>query len=950
LQAIKQELENPPRVADMGSGPADSIKELDTTVKELSASFRDLNNQVAPVVAFFAAFAVLSRVIPLVIALSGAIVAFTAALTGGGGLTAALGIIVAALGGPVTLAIVGISAAVAVMTAAWIGNWGDIQGKTQAFTAWLTGTAQPAIAAFFTWLQRDAMLRFAFEWQTFWAERVVDVQKALIAFLKAAQDGWKAFTDWWDGGSPLFEALWRTFWNTTIPAPFKALWTGLTGTAMPGWEQFIGWLTGALAAFVKLWTDTWEKLPKPNIPWPFGQGPGGGTGFTSFSGGAGSGRFGDLSGGGRVPVETVSQFNTGLLTASEAQAACGPAAYAWFMANYGRNPNLRESVELAKEFGWNEGRGMAGAGSFQAMLRSQGLDAQMINTSEIDAALASGQPVVVSTAGHYFQVAGGTARGGYNVGASGTAYAGGSPIMTLAQMEALTGAINGIIAGPPSQAAMMEGIGEIAAAAIRAGIDPRVIQALAEHETGNFQSELYKQAHNIFSLKGTGPAGSVTMPAWEVVNGQNVTSNETFRKYNTDAEAIEDFFNLISTSTRYAEAWLNRADPTAFMQGLQRGGYATDPNWSTNVLKKAYGGTRDPRMISDLMLGDLEKALAESFHIRPDIFDSMGAQVANFAQLMTENLDPAAISAKDALMRLSNAMAPVENAVANTVMPLGDLERTLVEMVARAGFGDEAFNEMNDGAITSFTALKQTAAMLASIDPRFQALLDNLDATGSSSADFALDLMNLLKTLNSPAAQEALTPPAEGVAPSVKAPPTVVIDPNVTKNLDAAKAGVVAVSTTTIEQNRVMAENWKTVGLAIDEARDRLRVYTDYLFELSPQRLQEQTGGWTEIRDMALDAAEAVRRYNAALEDLEPPPKGEDIPEAHTGARVMTGGVAELEAGEVVLTPEQQERYGIGGGGPVYHITNNLTVNPRPGDEYRVYENFRVMSALWGAS
>ena len=157
----------------------------------------------------------------------------------------------------------------------------------------------------------------------------------------------------------------------------------------------------------------------------------------------------------------------------------------------------------------------------------------------------------------------------------------------LAPIEALVERVKGTVGGlfGGGNAPAISGGGDIASAAIANNIDPRLLEAFARHETGNFSSQLYQQARNIFSIKGTGPAGSVTMPAWEVINGQNVTSNETFRKYNSDAEAIQDFLNLISTSPRYADAWANRSDPAAFMQGLQSGGYATDPNWATNVLR-----------------------------------------------------------------------------------------------------------------------------------------------------------------------------------------------------------------------------------------------------------------------------------------------------------------------------------------------------------------------------
>ena len=67
-----------------------------------------------------------------------------------------------------------------------------------------------------------------------------------------------------------------------------------------------------------------------------------------------------------------------------------------------------------------------------------------------------------------------------------------------------------------------------------------------------------------------------------------------------------------------------------------------------------------------------------------------------------------------------------------------------------------------------------------------------------------------------------------------------------------------------------------TVSAAVNDARDRLRVYTDYLFELTPQRLQEQSGGWSEIAAEARRATRWVREYTealAAMQPLAPTPK-----------------------------------------------------------------------------
>ncbi len=288
-----------------------------------------------------------------------------------------------------------------------------------------------------------------------------------------------------------------------------------------------------------------------------------------------------------------------------------------------------------------------------------------------------------------------------------------------------------------------------------------------------------------------------------------------------------------------------------------------------------------------------------------------------------EEMQVGPASATEALSRMSAAFPELQARVAAGDISLSSLAANMVTLARNAGLNTEAFDQWSAGTLDAQSALELVVQSAAAADPRFQGLLDTLNTAGSSSAEFALQFLNALAAWQqTPAAAAEVTTATQ------------------------------AVGSTTAQTVGSMAEDWRTVSAAVDDARDRLRVYTDYLFELSPQRLQEQSGGWMEVGDQVLRAAEGVRRYNAALEDVGPPPTGDDddLPEAHTGARVRRGGVAELETGEVVLTPSQQRRYGLGGGESRIEKHYHLTVNPRPGDEHRVIENFRIMEALYGAS
>src|SRR5215831_13831322 len=147
-----------------------------------------------------------------------------------------------------------------------------------------------------------------------------------------------------------------------------------------------------------------------------------------------------------VPTaDRVSQFGDQQLSTDEAYAACGPAAAVRFAQAYGRNPTLREAVDMAKSVGWTAQSGMAGISSEQQLLSKMGIPTKLTNDMSAMAKEAqTGNPVTISTPGHYFYADGyDPGTGAFHVGRSGTDLEGGSEWMTPAQMEAVMGKIQG---------------------------------------------------------------------------------------------------------------------------------------------------------------------------------------------------------------------------------------------------------------------------------------------------------------------------------------------------------------------------------------------------------------------------------------------------------------------------------------------------------------------------
>jgi flagellum-specific peptidoglycan hydrolase FlgJ len=118
----------------------------------------------------------------------------------------------------------------------------------------------------------------------------------------------------------------------------------------------------------------------------------------------------------------------------------------------------------------------------------------------------------------------------------------------------------------------------------RYGVPAAVTIAQAIDESGWGQSALAVNDHNLFGIKGTGPAGSDILPTEEYENGQWVTINSGFRVYHNFAESIQDHGELLATSGYYSQAMADRNNPDAFANALT-GVYATNPEYGADLIQ-----------------------------------------------------------------------------------------------------------------------------------------------------------------------------------------------------------------------------------------------------------------------------------------------------------------------------------------------------------------------------
>jgi flagellar protein FlgJ len=94
-------------------------------------------------------------------------------------------------------------------------------------------------------------------------------------------------------------------------------------------------------------------------------------------------------------------------------------------------------------------------------------------------------------------------------------------------------------------------------------------------------------SHNLFGIKaGAGWKGrTVDAVTTEYVNGVAQKRIEKFRAYGSYADAFRDYAKLLRDNPRYQNVLANARDANGFAQGLQRAGYATDPNYADKLTK-----------------------------------------------------------------------------------------------------------------------------------------------------------------------------------------------------------------------------------------------------------------------------------------------------------------------------------------------------------------------------
>lgn len=125
-------------------------------------------------------------------------------------------------------------------------------------------------------------------------------------------------------------------------------------------------------------------------------------------------------------------------------------------------------------------------------------------------------------------------------------------------------------------------------AARQLGVDPSVLVAHAALETGwgkHVPADAQGSSLNLFGIKATAAwqGNSTTSLTTEYEQGSPVQQLADFKRYDSLSDCFADYAQLLGSRSRYAGAVNAGGNAGQFATGLQRGGYATDPDYANKL-------------------------------------------------------------------------------------------------------------------------------------------------------------------------------------------------------------------------------------------------------------------------------------------------------------------------------------------------------------------------------
>ena len=127
------------------------------------------------------------------------------------------------------------------------------------------------------------------------------------------------------------------------------------------------------------------------------------------------------------------------------------------------------------------------------------------------------------------------------------------------------------------------------------GVEPKAIIAQAALETGWGKYIIHQSngenSHNLFGIKADNRWGGeiAKVSTLEYRNGLAKKEVAPFRVYDSYESSLKDYSQFVKDSERYKNAVSNGYSVKGYSEGLQKGGYATDPNYAKKIQRIASG-------------------------------------------------------------------------------------------------------------------------------------------------------------------------------------------------------------------------------------------------------------------------------------------------------------------------------------------------------------------------
>jgi hypothetical protein len=412
-------------------------------------------------------------------------------------------------------------------------------------------------------------------------------------------------------------------------------------------------------------------------------------------------------------VDQITAGRQAGLSMAEAQAICGPYAAVLFAQATGKTPSLAEAKELASAVGWTAARGMGGTGNFMALLGRMGIQAvrQQATPENVNAALAAGNPIALSTQRHYFVGQGGTAEGGINVGATGTVMSryGGTANMTLAQINDVGDGISDLIVLTQkldTQGQQTFGnltkvtgqFGDVLGAGV-ADADQAITENGQKSEAAAASMTASTQTLTQSIQQGIVPAG---LAARDAVGQMAIGIQPLIATWAAGG----------MTSAQLAESIVQLSSQT---------GLATQP-----LASFAAGNVSVGEALRQV-LGALATADPAFAAIQEQFLGSQ-LSVEQLADVLLSGLANVTGTVGPALQQIASSTVPLQTAFATGAISGEQFAQSVVQLAATSGLTQAPLRQMQDGVITTGEALGQVVAQVAETNPELAELAKNIQS------------------------------------------------------------------------------------------------------------------------------------------------------------------------------------------------------------------------------